>query len=463
MLRFRTAELERDWQLLAANRRDSFIVSFGPEMDLKEAELAKYRGLMEERVRRWPAGTVLAFEGEACVGQLELLAREEEPFGYVNLIYLTPGYRGRGYAKVLHHYVETYFQSLNRTSMQLRVSVTNERAIRFYRKAGWRELYREESLGHEVIRMGRDLPPPLVEPASTVESIADAVRVKRQADVLADKVPGLELRSVRPNREGQNNDVLIVNEELVFRFPKYEDGIASLRRETALLRQVREKVSLSVPAPEWEQLGTERVGEAFAGHRLIPGVPLRAEWAEGLLPERRRELAVQLGTFLRELHGVPLEGLPVEPFSMDAWRGEWAGMYEKIRQHLFGSMRPGARDEVARAFDEFLGGEANFRFEPVLLHGDFGGSNLLVDEASGRMAGVIDFGQACAGDPAVDVANLIRYGEKFLHAMGTVYPELAEKIARGRFYRSTFALQEALFGVEHGDDAAIRRGLEGYV
>jgi aminoglycoside phosphotransferase (APT) family kinase protein len=39
---------------------------------------------------------------------------------------------------------------------------------------------------------------------------------------------------------------------------------------------------------------------------------------------------------------------------------------------------------------------------PSWLHGDLHGLNVLVDR--GRVSGVIDFGDMCAGDPATDVA-----------------------------------------------------------
>ncbi|TCW55258.1 hypothetical protein EC917_106113 [Bacillus thuringiensis] len=45
--------------------------------------------------------------------------------------------------------------------------------------------------------------------------------------------PELQIRSAYINEIGQNNDVLIVNDNVVFRFPKYEKGIQKLRRELA--------------------------------------------------------------------------------------------------------------------------------------------------------------------------------------------------------------------------------------
>ncbi|MED2980540.1 hypothetical protein P4311_03745 [Bacillus thuringiensis] len=40
--------------------------------------------------------------------------------------------------------------------------------------------------------------------------------------------PELQIKSAHVNEIGQNNDVLIINDNIVFRFPKYEKGIQKL-------------------------------------------------------------------------------------------------------------------------------------------------------------------------------------------------------------------------------------------
>lgn len=66
------------------------------------------------------------------------------------------------------------------------------------------------------------------------------------------------------------------------------------------------------------------------------------------------------------------------------------------------------------------------------------------------------------GHPAVNIVALIcpaSYGETFAARLTGV----VEMLPRARFYIGTFAHQEALFGVEHGDAQALSRGLAEYV
>jgi len=68
---------------------------------------------------------------------------------------------------------------------------------------------------------------------------------------------------------------------------------------------------------------------------------------------------------------------------------------------------------------------SNFMCRPVLRHGDFGPSNILFDQATCAISGVIDFGSAARGDPAVDVASMMGpfgYGEAFLNLFSPWYP-----------------------------------------
>nr|WP_256123834.1 phosphotransferase [Paenibacillus chitinolyticus] len=81
--------------------------------------------------------------------------------------------------------------------------------------------------------------------------------------------------------------------------------------------------------------------------------------------------------------------------------------------------------------------------------------------ASKRVSGILDFGSAGMGDPAVDYAALLAsYGESFFRLVLDKNPEALEMLSRIIFYKGTFALQEALFGVENEDPEALKSGLE---
>jgi aminoglycoside 2''-phosphotransferase len=274
--------------------------------------------------------------------------------------------------------------------------------------------------------------------------------------------PELVVTSAAQIDHGQYNLVLQVNDALIFRFPKYPDGIQILARETALLNHIQGFTSLAIPNPTFVNLANQAVGMAFVGYPLIPGEPLWRETFASLHDPRIHDtLAQQLGGFLTELHRIPLtsELYALAPRSDTA--AEWADIFERILRQLSPHMSPEARTRVAQQFEAYLGEPSHFSYTPVLKHGDFGTGNILFDASKRAICGVIDFSGASVGDPAYDLAGLVSsYGQAFVRRLG--YDQIDALWERMMFYHSTFALLEALFGIEQGDNEAFESGMAQY-
>ncbi|MFC3771302.1 phosphotransferase family protein [Paenibacillus sp. GCM10012303] len=262
---------------------------------------------------------------------------------------------------------------------------------------------------------------------------------------------------------GQNSDIVLVNSQMIFRFPKYAEGIRQLKREAAFLNRIAGRVPIEVPRPIYSSFASLEPGRAFIGYRKLSGKPLEAEVLMSDLDERGwRQLAGQLGGFLKALHGIETEEMN-DGRSDDNLYSEWSELYDRIRTKLYRYMKPEARLWTDRHFTGYLGEKKNFEIRLAAVHGDFGTSNILYDSDKRRISGIIDFGSAGIGDPAVDCAALLAsYGEQFLQFAAAVYPEIDGMMDRITFYRGTFALQEALFGLEHEDSEAFHSGLAGY-
>lgn len=289
-------------------------------------------------------------------------------------------------------------------------------------------------------------------------------RSEHYAKQIGRAYPGLPIEQVELIESGQYNDALIVNGQLLFRFPKVEPAVAAMKREAALLRAIHARLPLPVPHPLYvnEEGG---VGAAFMGYRLLPGRPLwRADLEKVAEEDVLARMARQLAAFLKALHAVPLAEVPPAAVRRADDGASWSSLYRRIRRHLFPHMRPEARRRVRDRFTTFLEGAGTTAYEPALRHGDFGGGNVLWDRATGVVTGVIDFGSAAIGDPATDLASLAAgFGDAFLERCSRHYSITADMRGRMAFYRSTFALQEALFGVENDDSDAFAAGMAGYV
>lgn len=271
--------------------------------------------------------------------------------------------------------------------------------------------------------------------------------------------PELRIERLRLNDDGQNNDVLIVNDDLIFRFPRDDEGIEKLETEVALLDRIRPFVTLPIPESTYTSFRPRAVGEVFAGYRMLPGEPLWREAVAAITdPSTVRRLAMQLAAFLRGLHGIPTDQI-ADVLPAADWRQLWADLEEQIRAALFLYVPKATQEKITALFASFLDDSSNFAFTPAVIHGDFGTGNLLWEPHGGTMTGIIDFGSATLGDPANDVAALLTYGEPFVRQGFAMYPEIETILPRARFYLRTFPLQDALYGVEHNDADALADGI----
>lgn len=267
------------------------------------------------------------------------------------------------------------------------------------------------------------------------------------------------------NEIGQNNDVLIVNKSLVFRFPKYKNGIIHLKRETEILKYIKAIISIPIPNPIYQSFEELEPGKVFTGYHLIDGVPL---WKESLTDVKSEELvkglAKQLVSFLIEIHSISGEKASRDlKLKVRNPREEMYNLHIKIQDKIFPFIRKDAQMEISQSFETFLKGKALSNLDITLIHGDFGASNILWNPDKSMISGIIDFGGSGLGDPAYDFAGILSsYGEDFFDMCINLYPNGNEISERVKFYKGTFALQEALHGIENGDSQAFEDGIKGY-
>ncbi len=312
-------------------------------------------------------------------------------------------------------------------------------------------------------------------------------------------------------KEGQFSDIVVVNESLIFRFPRTPDVAKDMSYEVALLKKLQGRLPLPIPNPIYEYFEAENLtlpfpnpatppptfpsvthfasliergekrnkGEGiqdfgtniehsptkpliFMGYPMIPGAPLWRETLAAIKDEKILDrLAVQLAGFLKALHSTPAAEITDRPAGET--HESWSAMYTAMRDQLYPHMRPDARQKVSENFETFLSDPANFAYEPVLRHGDFGTGNILYDAEKGEISGVIDFSFSGAGDMAQDVGALLGYGESFMERCYAVYPEMRETLKRVRFFRTTYALQQALYALRDGNREDFEDGMREYV
>jgi RimJ/RimL family protein N-acetyltransferase len=151
VLIFEEIDVVKHREVIIQFRRDSFVASFGSDKDFGDDD--KHINWVIRKQKKLPNRFVLVKYREEYIGQIELTAMdfEDRTIGFVNLYYLVPVFRGKGLGKELHHYALAFFRDLGLSEFHLRVSLTNDKALRFYQKLGMKAV--EASVEDNLIRM----------------------------------------------------------------------------------------------------------------------------------------------------------------------------------------------------------------------------------------------------------------------------------------------------------------------
>jgi len=140
----------------------------------------------------------------------------------------------------------------------------------------------------------------------------------------------------------------------------------------------------------------------------LPGVNLQV-YLETAGEDERRTVGMQLGELLVRLSGMPFltfgefrgGELAIEPFGLGDLERYAAGLdlgLDPGQLERFGGVIAEAEDVLAEGVDRVC-----------LVHSDFNPKNLLVDPATARITGLIDWEFSHAGSPYTDLGNLFRF------------------------------------------------------
>lgn len=212
----------------------------------------------------------------------------------------------------------------------------------------------------------------------------DAALVRRLLEGQLPEWAPLPIRRVPSS--GTDNALYRLGDELVVRLPRIDWAVAGVQRELEWLPRLAPHLPVAVPVQV-------AVGVPGEGYPVRWGV---YRWLDGEPPEEGTSaLARDLAAFVAALQRVDATGAPP-----GGHRG--GPLHVRDADTRAALARLDAEIDVAAAADAWEAAldAPPWQREPVWLHGDILAGNLLV--RGGRLAAVIDWGVACAGDPAFD-------------------------------------------------------------
>lgn len=274
--------------------------------------------------------------------------------------------------------------------------------------------------------------------------------------------PNLKVSSIR-FLGGGTHRVFEVNHDLIFKFPHGFKGDVLLH-EVQLCRILKNQITSPIPEYIYQSDGCAQFPYPVAGFRKLPGIVLEQC---ALKFRHLKRLAPQIGAFLTELHRIPQSPelkKHTSVFHFENYNFFLADFYAKMQKVAFPCIDSSLQQWTRSLFEEFMADENAYRFEPVLTHGDFDSSNVLIDPDTNNITGIIDFEETNYGDPAWDFTCLRgEFGKDFLDLILRNYHLYTDDNFRKRvvFHAKRIPFYELLYGIEfHNDtfkDNAIKR------
>lgn len=225
-------------------------------------------------------------------------------------------------------------------------------------------------------------------------------------ELLRDQHPDLADLPLSFGARGWDNQLWRLGEDLAVRLPwQTSSADALLLKEHTWLPVLAPRLPLPVPVPQRLGEASSRYPHPWIVTTWVPGTP--ADQSPAL---NSRQAADSLAAFLNALH---------QPAPSDAPPGRGRGgslstvargvsrqldtIPELCRAVAETSSEPSPDADALRALWDEAVAAPDWDDSPVWLQGDLHPANVLT--ADGEICGVIDFGDLCAGDPALDVAS----------------------------------------------------------
>ncbi|QSO53354.1 phosphotransferase [Alicyclobacillus curvatus] len=272
-------------------------------------------------------------------------------------------------------------------------------------------------------------------------------------EVLSSQFPELLPARVELLDAGWDNFVFIVNQIYVFRFPRRKIAVELIEMENQLLPWLAPQLPVMIPNPRF--MGGQSSLYPFSGYLKIDGiVPYRVH----LTDEQRTKAAHPLARFLRALHTLDTEQAIAHRIAASdtIFRLDTKKRIPQLVERINEARKKGLIRETGPmlAFLEDLTDmPLRTAHRRTVVHGDLNFRNFLITK-NGDLTGVIDWGDAHIGHPAVDLALTYTYlprssHHEFFSVYGSVDSE-TELLARFRALYMSFLI--LIYAHEIGDE-----------
>ncbi|MBA3535012.1 MAG: phosphotransferase [Tatlockia sp.] len=252
---------------------------------------------------------------------------------------------------------------------------------------------------------------------------------EKKAKQLIESQHSIIVKTIHQMDEGWDNMVYLVNETLIFRFPRRELGLICMENEILLLPYVASQLSFPLSAPQWIGEPSDLYPYPFAGYAMIPGKPV-SDAMQTLIADT--SFAKTLASWLAELHAVPIKKEHRSLISHELWQYDVNQRISRCKGNLSSYenyyLESGFDKTTLEEIIALLPSLTFKENKKTYLHGDLYSRHVVMNPETLTPTGLIDWGDIHIGHPGIDLAVGMIFEEEafqaFIYAYGSADEEM---------------------------------------
>jgi len=226
--------------------------------------------------------------------------------------------------------------------------------------------------------------------------------------------PQIKWEKYRILNHGFDHVIIILDEKIIFRFPKDKKYKSAFENEIQLLHYLKKKVKVGIP--EYNYISKDK---SIAGYDMVRGRELTASRFRLLSASEKDTVAKQVAEFISMLHATPKSVITKHNVQSENQEKNYKNLVRDVKKLLF----PRLRKQDIQAIEEYfaeLKDALDHTYPNALTHNDLTSAHILWD-SNNKQVNIIDFSDRAFGDPAIDFSGLFEYGAKFVEKVFKLY------------------------------------------
>jgi len=266
--------------------------------------------------------------------------------------------------------------------------------------------------------------------------------------IVKDKFPEISWQIFEVFNNWRDNQVLILDKSIVFRFPRNEYVKTVHKKEKQLLAIIKKHVDMDIP--DYKFFTDD---DSCVGYSAIKGIPMTIDiYTKKLSKATQKNIQIWLAEFLTQLHKIPIKLFEEIWYNDSGVSKEWTAHFQKdFREKCGDILSPKELQTVLGYIQQLQEKTTEYK---VMIHSDVQEKNIFIDESLSNISWIIDFSDARISDPALDFDRLRDYGDEFTYGVYEAYQWKKDDdfLERSKFYRKRLFIYTLIHAVEHKKD-----------